>query len=80
MQYGAIARKLVVLVENVQAELARRGPVVHRLEGDKREPTVDRSLCHVGVLHTVRPPPKYATVRKRCHVSRLRLGKKQHVR
>ena len=57
VQDGAITRELVVLVKDVQAEAAVGLPVVHRLEGDYRQPPIDGDLRQRGVLHAVRPSP-----------------------
>ena len=57
VQDGAVARELVVLVKDVQAESAVGLPVVHRLEGDYRQPPIDGDLSQRGILHAVRPAP-----------------------
>ena len=57
VQDRAIARQLVVLVEDVQDEVAALAPVVHRLPGDEGQPAVDGQLGHLAVLHAVRPAP-----------------------
>ena len=57
VQDGAVARELVVLVKDVQAESAVGPPVVHRLEGDQRQPPIYGDLRQGGILHAVRPPP-----------------------
>ena len=44
VQHRAVAGELVVLVEDVQAEAAVVGPVVHRLPGDQRQAAVDGQL------------------------------------
>ena len=75
----AVPGELVVLVEHVQTEVALPGPVVHRLEGDEGEPTVDRGLRQPGVLHTVRPAPQDATLRDLGHLSQLGFREQQHV-
>ena len=58
VEHGAVAGKLVVLVEHVQAEGTVALPVVHRLECDQRELQVDGDLREFLVLHAVRPPPE----------------------
>ncbi len=57
MQDGAVAGKLVVLVKDVQAEPAVGLPVIHRLEGDQRQPPINGDLREGGILHAVRPAP-----------------------
>ena len=57
VQDGAVARQLVVLVEDVQPEPAVGLPVIHRLEGDQRQPPIDGDLGQRGILHAVRPAP-----------------------
>ncbi len=57
VQDGAVARYLVVLMKDVQAESAVGLPVVHRLEGDQRQPPIDGDLRQGSILHAVRPPP-----------------------
>ena len=57
VQDGAVACELVVLVKDVQAESAVGMPVVHRLEGDHRQPPIDGDLSQGGILHAVRPSP-----------------------
>ena len=57
VQDGAVARQLVVLVKDVQPEPAVGLPVIHRLEGDQRQPPIDGDLGQGGILHAVRPAP-----------------------
>ena len=54
----AVARELVVLVEDVQPDGVVAGPVVHRLEGDQGQALVDRELGQLGALDAVRPAPE----------------------
>jgi hypothetical protein len=44
-------------MEHVQTESAVGLPMVHRLEGDQRQPPVDGDLRQGGILHTMRPAP-----------------------
>ena len=57
VQDRAVARQLVVLVKDVQPEPAVGLPVIHRLEGDQRQPRIDGDLSQCGILHAVRPAP-----------------------
>ncbi len=57
VQDRAVAGELVVLVEDVQAHAPVTLPVVHRLEGDQGQPTIDGDLGQGRVLHAVRPAP-----------------------
>jgi hypothetical protein len=61
VQHRAVAGELVVLVEDVQAERAVGGPVVHRLEGDERQPPFHGQLRELLVLDAVRPAPQHLT-------------------
>ena len=79
MQHGAVAGELVVLVEDVQAEAAVAGPVVHGLEGDQRELLVDRQLGDGPVLDAVRPAPEDLPVPEFGQVLGLRLGQEDDV-
>ena len=79
MQHGAVAGELVVLVEDMQAEAAVAGPVVHGLEGDQREFLVDRQLGDGPVLDAVRPAPEDLPVAEFGQVLGLRLGQEDDV-
>ena len=79
VQDRAVAGELVVLVEDVDAEVALLGPVVHRLEGDQRQPALDRELGHARVLHAVRPAPDDLARAQRLEVVGQRLGQDDHV-
>ena len=57
VQDRAIAGELVVLVEDVKAEVAVVGPVIHGLPGDERQTAVDGELGHLAVLDAVRRHP-----------------------
>ena len=57
VQYGAVARQLVVLVKDVQPESAVSLPVVHCLEGDQRQPPINGYLGQGRILHAVWPAP-----------------------
>ena len=48
VQDGAVAGQLVVLVKDVQPEPAVGLPVIHRLEGDQRQPRIDGDLGQGG--------------------------------
>ena len=79
MQDRAIAGELVVLVEDVDHELAVLTPVIHRLPGDQRHAAVDGRLRHLAVLHAVRPAPD-DLARAQCpKVLGQRLGEQEHV-
>jgi len=79
MQHGTVAGELVVLVEDMQAEAAVAGPVVHGLEGDQREFLVDRQLGDGPVLDAVRPAPQDLPVPELGQVLGLRLGQEDDV-
>ena len=42
-------------MKDVQPESAVGLPVIHRLEGDQRQPPIYGDLCQGGILHAVRP-------------------------
>ena len=44
-------------MEHVQTKSAVGLPMVHRLEGDQRQPPVDGELRQGGIQHTMRPAP-----------------------
>jgi hypothetical protein len=67
-------------VEDVEAEPVVARPVVHRLEGDQRESSIDGELGDLAILHTVRPPPEHLTFAQLGQVFGLRLGQHHHVR
>ena len=79
VQHRAVAGEFVVLVEDVQAEAAVAGPVVHRLEGDQRELLVDGQLGDGPVLDAVRPAPEDLPVAELGQVLGLRLGQEDDV-
>ena len=79
VQHRAVPRELVVLVEDVQAELAVVRPVVHRLEGDQGQTPVDGQLGDLLVLHAVRPAPQDLPVPQFGEVLRQRLGQQDDV-
>ncbi len=58
VQYSAIPGQLVVLVEDVHLPIAVAAPQEHRLEGDQRQPPVDRRLGDLALLHAVGPSPQ----------------------
>ena len=80
LDHRAVARELVVLVEDVEADRAVAGPVVHRLEGDQRELLVDGHLGELRVLHAVGPAPQDLPGTEGGDVGVLRLGQQHHVR
>ncbi len=53
--------------------------MVHRLEGDQGEFTVDRVLGQHRVLHTVRPPQQHLASAHRGDIRVLRFGQQHHV-
>ena len=79
VQHGAVAGELVVLVEDVEAEAAVAGPVVHRLESDQRQFLVDGQLGDGPVLHAVRPAPEDLPVAELGQVLGLRLRQEDDV-
>ena len=74
VQDGAVARELIVLVKDVQAESAVGLPVVHRLEGDYRQPPIDGYLRQGGILYAVRPSPDDLSDVQFGHVLGLHFG------
>ena len=80
VDHRAVAGQLVVLVEHVQPDRAVDRPVVHRLEGDHRQPAVDGQLGDLGILHAVRPSPEHRAGLHRGHVCVLRLRQEYDVR
>ncbi len=79
VQHRAVPGQLVVLVEDVQAERAVGGPVVHRLEGDQRQPPVDAQLGDLLVLHAVRPAPQDLPFPQAGQILGQRLGQQDDI-
>ena len=73
MQHRAVARHLVVGVEDVQAEGAVVVPVVHRLPRYEGQSVVDRDLGERLVLDGMRPPPQDLTAPQGIDVTQDRL-------
>ena len=76
VQYGGIAGKLVIQVENMQAEVTFGSPVIHRLESNQRKPPVNRRLGHFIILDAVRPAPQNMPLWEFSYLGCLRLWKK----
>src|ERR1035441_7699863 len=79
MQHRAVTGQLVVLVKDVQAERTIGRPVIHRLEGDQRQPAVDADLGDLLVLDAMRPAPQHLSLPPRQQVLWLRLGKQDDI-
>ena len=75
----AVPGDLVVLVEHVQADRSVASPVVHGLEGDQGQSSVDCELRELGVLHAVRPAPQHLPGVQRGDVRVLWLGKQHDI-
>ena len=79
VQDRAVARQLVVLVEDVETKSPSLAPVVHRLPGDEGHAPVDGELGHLAVLDAVRPAPDDLPGAQRLEVLGQRLGQQEHV-
>ncbi len=79
MQDRAVARQLVVLVEDVGAKAPLGGPVVHCFPCDQRQPAVYCELSDCLVLDAVRPAPQDLPPMELGEVLLHRLGLKYHV-
>jgi hypothetical protein len=79
VQHRAVTGQFVVLVEDVQGELAVAGPVVHRLERDQSQVSIDGQSGDLLALHAVRPPPQHLPVTQVGEIRRQGLGQQDDV-
>ena len=79
VQHGAVAGQLVVLVKDVKPEPAIGLPVIHRLEGDQRQPRIDGDLGQRRILYAVRPAPDDLSRMEFSEILSLDLGQQDHV-
>src|SRR5450631_3269 len=66
-------------MEHVDNECARRGPVIHRLPGNERQPLVDADLRQLRVLDGVRPAPEHLALAKAGDILQGGLGQQDDV-